>query len=202
MMKMQFYDTGNGSSFNDSKNKVFVSNFLTNRQINIKPIYHAPAPEYTPSDGDRITWGKPIWTLFHTLAEKIKSEYFSMVKGELLNMIFTICNNLPCPSCADHATQYMKGVNFNVINNKEQLKDMLFHFHNTVNARKGYKQFPREDLEVTYSSKNTIQVVNEFMVAFEKKNYNIRMTTDNFHRTRAIYRLKNWFSQNFQFFNV
>jgi hypothetical protein len=96
----------------------------------------------------------------------------------------------------------MKGVNFNVINNKEQLKDMLFHFHNTVNARKGYKQFPREDLELTYSSKNTIQVVNEFMVAFEKKNYNIRMTTDNFHRTRAIYRLKNWFSQNLQFFNL
>jgi hypothetical protein len=199
-MKMYFYETGAPQS-DDSKSKVFVSNFLSNRQLNVRPVVYAKTkPEYTPSDGDRITWGKPTWTLMHTLAEKIKPEYFSMVKGELFNTIFTICNNLPCPSCAEHATQYIKSVNFSIITNKEQLKDMLFHFHNSVNSRKGYPQFPREELEITYSMKNTIQVVNEFLAVFEKKTYNTRMTSDNFHRARATYRLKNWFLQNLQFF--
>ena len=202
-MKMQFYETGKLNS-DDNNTKTFASNFISNRQFNVRPIYYANSiskPEYTPSDGDRITWGKPTWTLLHILAEKIKPEYFSMIKADIFSNIFTICNNLPCPSCAEHATKYISALNFNIITNKEQLKDVLFRFHNEVNLRKGYRQFAKEDLNVTYSSKNTIAVINEFMIHFDKKNMSSKMTANNFHRSRAVYKLKNWFIQNLQFFN-
>ena len=201
-MKMQFHETGKPLSDNNSK--TFVSNFLSNRQINVRPVYYPQPqyskPEYTPSDGDRITWGKPTWTLLHVLAEKVRPEYFKIIKGDLFANIFTICNNLPCPSCAEHATKYMNSVNFSIISNKEQLKDLLFQFHNTVNSNKGYRQFPREELDSLYSSKNTISAINEFMFHFDKKVTSLKMTANNFHRSRAVYRLKNWFIQNLQFF--
>ena len=94
----------------------------------------------------------------------------------------------------------MNSVNFSIISNKEQLKDLLFQFHNTVNSNKGYRQFPREELDSLYSSKNTISAINEFMFHFDKKVTSLKMTANNFHRSRAVYRLKNWFIQNLQFF--
>ena len=41
----------------------------------------------------KLPWGEPIWFLFHTLAHKIKEKSFLIVKNELLNIIFLICNN-------------------------------------------------------------------------------------------------------------
>ena len=146
-------------------------------------------------------WGPPIWNLFHTIVEKIKEDKYSLIYIQVFSFISQICNNLPCPSCAEHATKYISALNFNIITNKEQLKDVLFRFHNEVNLRKGYRQFAKEDLNVTYSSKNTIAVINEFMIHFDKKNMSSKMTANNFHRSRAVYKLKNWFIQNLQFFN-
>ena len=58
--------------------------------------------------------GEAIWFLFHTLAEKIKEEHFQSNKYEMINMVKSICTNLPCPKCSDHATAYMKRLNIAV----------------------------------------------------------------------------------------
>ena len=45
-------------------------------------------------------WGPYIWYMLHGLAEKIKDKSFHDLKNELLEHIFNICVNLPCPSCS------------------------------------------------------------------------------------------------------
>ena len=48
-------------------------------------------------------WGPCIWKTLHVLTVKIKEEYFSTQRQKLIDIIFQICNNLPCPMCASHA---------------------------------------------------------------------------------------------------
>ena len=62
--------------------------------------------ENPPAEDGRSRWGPSIWYLFHTLSYKIKEEEFPSICAELLDIIKIICKNLPCPSCAQHATEY------------------------------------------------------------------------------------------------
>jgi hypothetical protein len=149
----------------------------------------------------KLPWGEPIWFLFHTLAHKIKEGSFNVIKDELLNIIFLICNNLPCPDCANHATRYLQGINFDAILTKEQLKEMLFNFHNSVNMRKGLPIFPREQLDEKYNTAITINIINNFYYNFDKSSHNQKMAANGFHRTRTIQRMKIWIAKNIYYFD-
>ncbi len=149
-----------------------------------------------------MKWGEPTWFLFHTLAQKVKESDFQLIRKDLINIIYTICTNLPCPDCAKHATEYMNNINFNAIQTKTQLKDMLFVFHNTVNSRKGFPIFPREELDIKYSRANTINIIKNFIVHFENKNKSIRMISDDIYRARISNNLKQWLNQNITHFDM
>jgi len=149
----------------------------------------------------RMRWGPPIWALFHTLAEKVKPEYFTAIRKDLLDTIYMICTNLPCPDCAAHATAYMDSLNFNAIQSKDDLKNMLFRFHNSVNARKGMPPFDYADLTPKYSLANTSVIIQQFMDAFAKKNYSVRMIANDFHKNRSVLKMKQWMANNLQYFN-
>ena len=71
-------------------------------------------------------WGPSTWTLFHTLAEKVKEEHFNEVMPDMLIMMKRICANLPCPDCSAHATQIMAKMTPAQFPNKESLKVFLF----------------------------------------------------------------------------
>lgn len=148
-----------------------------------------------------MKWGEPTWYLFHTLAEKVKEENFAQIRKELLDVIYTICVNLPCPTCAVHAAQYMNGINFNTIQTKQQLKDMLFAFHNKVNERKQYQLFDYIQLDEKYAAANTVAVIQNFMVHFQDKHSSIHMIANDMHRGRIAKILKQWFNGNIQYFN-
>ena len=94
------------------------------------------------------SWGTPTWYFFHTLAEKIKENEYGGIKGEVLSYIKNICSVLPCPDCRDHAVNFMKRINIGHVNTKEQLKQMLCGFHNSVNARTGSPQYSVDGLEL------------------------------------------------------
>jgi hypothetical protein len=172
--------------------------------VNTRPIYPAPSPPPPPTDPKlkKMKWGEPTWFLFHTLAHKIKDEYFLQVRTELLNNIYAICANLPCPTCAAHAMEYMKSINFNTIRTKHELKIMLFNFHNTVNLKKGFALFPYEQLDEKYANAVTYKIIYNFMAHHQDKHKSIHMIANDLYRTRQVVILKEWFNKNIQYFDV
>uniref|UniRef100_A0A6C0ASJ3 thiol oxidase n=1 Tax=viral metagenome TaxID=1070528 RepID=A0A6C0ASJ3_9ZZZZ len=155
-------------------------------------------PENQPK---KVVWGEPTWFLFHTLAEKVKEENFDQIKTDLLNHIKSICNVLPCPICAEHATKYMQQVQINSIRTKDDLKLLLFRFHNHVNAKKGYLQFPLDNLDDKYSKANTNNIINYFLTVFQKKSNNVTAIASDMYKTRILQLFKNWLSVNIQYFD-
>jgi len=172
----------------------------TNRQI-IQPQPPQIQPHENENKPKKMKWGEPTWYLFHTLAEKVRDEHFFQIREELLNTIYSICANLPCPDCAEHASAYLNGINFKTIQTKDQLKKLLFIFHNAVNSRKGYPLFPITELDTKYSQMNLIKVIYNFMPYFQDKSKSIRMIANDFHRSRVSDQLKKWFNANIMYFN-
>lgn len=160
-----------------------------------------PHPQNKP-EVKSMKWGESIWFLFHTLACKVKQEDFAQIRVELLNNIYAICSNLPCPACATHATEYMNKINYNKVQTKEDLKMLLFTFHNEVNKRKSFPIFSYSDLDEKYSKANTVNIIQNFMQHFQDKHKSIRMIANDFHRTRLVSVLKVWFNKNIQHFDT
>ena len=154
-----------------------------------------------PSPVKKMRWGEPTWFLFHTLAHKLKDEYFNQKKNDLLAVISTICSNLPCPDCATHASEYMKNINFNSIKTKQDLKLVFFQFHNVVSQRKGLPLFSIDDLDPKYSMANTSNIIQNFMYFFQDKHFSIRMIANDMYRAKIISKLKGWFNDNIQYFD-
>lgn len=146
--------------------------------------------EVKQGQSGKITWGAPTWYLFHTLAEKVKEDSFSLIRKELLDIIFTICTNLPCPDCANHATRFMQGVNYDTIVTKQDLKELLFRFHNSVNSKKGFPIFSRSELDDMYSKANTSNIILNFYKNF--KTTSMKVTTNSFYRTTSFNNVKSW----------
>lgn len=199
---MNFFNTT--GQINNNKNNMILSHqrysFFNNKNIisNSKPINITEKPVET----NKMKWGEPTWYLFHTLAQKVKTENFSQIRLELIRNIVSICNNLPCPTCAKHATEYMNNVNFSTIKTKQDLIDLLFNFHNVVNAKKNYPLFPYSEVEDKYSKAITANIIKHFMFFFQDKQYNVSMISNNLHRARIINTLKDWFNENIKYFDL
>jgi hypothetical protein len=148
-----------------------------------------------------MKWGEPIWYLFHTLAEKVRDDIFPEIRVELLNTIISICSNLPCPKCTSHATEYLKRVNFTSIQTKDDLKKLLFLFHNEVNKRKNLPLFQYNDLDDKYSKANTMKIITYFISEYSKTDFNVTMITENMQRGMILDKLKKWFTANISYFN-
>jgi hypothetical protein len=165
-------------------------------------IKQNPVVSPTISQQKKMKWGEPTWYLFHTLAEKVKEEYFHTIRYELLNTIVIICKNLPCPDCANHATEYMKKVDFNSIRTKQDLKLMLFQFHNVVNQKKQFPLFSINELDSKYSNANLVNIIQLFMFHFQDKHHSIRMIANDLYRSRIAEQLKIWFNNNICYFDL
>jgi len=150
----------------------------------------------------KMKWGEPTWYLFHTLAEKVREENFQQIKNGLLELITSICKNLPCPVCTEHATNYIQTTNIKRIQTKTQLKEFLFNFHNSVNKRKDFPIFLIEELQPKYSSANTIAIIYNFINAFQDKHYGPRMIANDMFRNRLVETIKKWITENIRYFDM
>jgi hypothetical protein len=151
----------------------------------------------------KVKWGPAVWFALHTLAEKVKDESFSKIREPLLKWIYAICTHLPCPDCSMHAKTYLDGFNFNTIQTKTDLKRMIFDFHNTVNARKGYPQFAYEELDAKYSAAITANILQNFIIFFEdRKHRSVKLIATDLHRALMSNEFKKWFNENVQYFSA
>ena len=171
----------------------FVMHRVGKMKKSVQTLPSPPSqPEIKAPSKKEMLWGEPTWFLFHTLAEKVKDEYSQEIKNELFSFIRRICNNLPCPDCAKHATQYMKTINFDVIRTKEQLKLMLFNFHNDVSKRKGNPVLEYVELDEKYNSAITINIARNFFHHFSRRSYNLRIDVSGNQRRTLMRDFKSW----------
>ena len=143
-------------------------------------------------------WGPPTWILFHTLIAKLTDDGFNTVGLQLFNYIKRICNNLPCPDCAQHATQFLSRVNMATIKTKDDLRNTMYIFHNMVNKRKNKPMYHVNDLE-KYKSNNSVEKYNNFIMHFKTKG-NMKLLADSFQRKLLVNDFKKWLMTNIRFF--
>jgi hypothetical protein len=165
---------------------------------NTQTLKETPANEPEPK---KMKWGEPTWAMFHIIAEKIKPELFIQYRSELLNIVNTVCNTLPCPICANHATQYMRNIREHHFPTKRDFQEFLWTFHNSVNERKGHPFFTIDQLHEKYSTMNTRIAINNFIIAYEQKHTGIRLVVEDFYRNKVFTLLRNWFIRNIHIFD-
>jgi hypothetical protein len=161
-----------------------------------RDITPQPVQQNQQDPSNKAKWGEPTWFLFHTLAHKMKDEYVPTILPELYKIMLLIFSNLPCPKCANHATEYMSKIDSTKIRTKEDLKLLLFRFHNEVNKRKGYPDFGIDLLNDKYNAANTKNIIYYFMNVFKQKDFNISMITSNMYREQALKTFQQWISKN------
>ena len=144
-------------------------------------------------------WGPLTWIFFHTMAEKIKDKYYDSTKMELLSIIKTICNNLPCPECTEHASIFMGRVQSKHIKTRHDLKVLLYSFHNEVNERTRHPRKKIEYLDV-YKRANLFKIITLLPTVYGRRQNN-KLFIDHMHRNKAIGGVVKWFSKNMYRFN-
>lgn len=183
-------------NFQDRHNRTSESFSSNNQRELANNVQISPLPKDDPPPSPKkMLWGEPTWFLLHTISCKVKEETFSSVRSELLNIIYSICCNLPCPDCASHAKEHLNGINFNTIQTKEQLKLMLFYFHNMVNRRKNYPEFLLEDLDEKYSKANFKNVIKNFIYYYTNTRGSIKMISDDFYRKKLVENMIDWLNK-------
>lgn len=146
-------------------------------------------------------WGNAVWLLFHTLAEKIKPEYTEELIV-IVSHITSICSNLPCPDCQQHASRVMAQVNKNAIAaSKETLIDFLWKFHNEVNKRTKAAFYSKESLD-KYKTANTINVVKYFIQIMSKTSNNEKTMLNGFHRNIYMKKFIEYINANINKYNI
>ena len=139
-------------------------------------------------------WGPPTWIFLHTLVAKIKDEQFPVIGQQVIANIIQICLFLPCPECSVHAKQFWANVVTKNINNKQDLINLLFVFHNAVNKRRNVRPFRYVDLQY-YNTLNLIDTFNNFARNYNT-NGNMKLLTESFHRNRLLQSLRGWLMGN------
>jgi hypothetical protein len=173
----------------------FRRNILNN---NTSQVVAKPSPPVNKPP--QMKWGPPTWLYLHTMAEKVKDTSFQQIRKDLFRIIYTICTNLPCPMCSNHAKEYLSKINVESIRTKNDLKQFLFVFHNSVNTRKGLKLFSYLDLDETYSKGDYIAITNNFMKFFQEKSRNIHLIADEMHKQRIVKLVQQWIIDNVEHF--
>lgn len=144
----------------------------------------------------KSVWGPAIWYLFHTLSFKLKPNHFNELKDQLIDHFVCICNNLPCPECAEHAKQELKHLDKSKITNKKELCMYFIYFHNKVNVRNKRKIFTFEEFMSKYNGAVTRNVIANFFIVLTKSDHNVKLMSNSFHRSSAILDLKKWLNAN------
>jgi hypothetical protein len=143
-------------------------------------------------------WGPATWTLFHVLAEKVNEHIYPRIAGQLFDVVKRICTALPCPECAQDATQFLAKIRVHDLKSKNDFKNLIYVFHNHVNVKKRKPLFKYVNLEV-YKRYNIVSVFNRFISFYHTKG-NMRLLAESFQRQLIVKNVREWFSRNICFF--
>ena len=143
-------------------------------------------------------WGPSIWRLFHTLAENINDNVYKYIYPQLFFQIQRICKFLPCPECSKDASIFLAKVKLSDLKTKTDFINILYLFHNYVNAKKKKPLFNYSNINI-YKNYRIIYVVNNFIAVYNTKG-NMKLIAESFQRQFIIKDFKNWIINNIKFF--
>ena len=129
------------------------------------------------------TWGPPIWLFFHTFTVNISDYGYSKLGMQFFSYVTRICRMLPCPECSEHATKHISGVRIASLKTKTDMANMLYAFHNMVNARKRLPLFIHANLS-WYENVSIVHAFNSFAYAFTIPTQ--RLMNENLHRKLLV----------------
>ena len=135
-------------------------------------------------------WGPPIWTLFHTLSEKINPHLYPLVINSMFGIIIKICKCLPCPECSKDASNFLAKTKSSDYKTKNEFKNMLYLFHNYVNKKKHKPLFNYGYIN-KYSNLNLEVVIKKFIENYNTKG-NMKLLSESFQRTLVIKDFIKW----------
>ncbi len=138
-------------------------------------------------------WGPAVWTLFHTLAEKVNEQAYPFVKVQLFAQIKRICGFLPCPECSTDATNFLAKININDLKTNVHFKNLFYLFHNYVNAKKRKPLFNYSSL-ASYNNYGIIPVINNFISKYNTKG-NMKLLAESFQRKLVVGEFSSWFKK-------
>jgi hypothetical protein len=137
-------------------------------------------------------WGPAVWSLFHTLAEKLNPNAYNQVIPSLFGIIVQICKVLPCPECSRDASNFLAKIKLSDYKTKEEFKNMLYLFHNFVNAKKRKPLYNYANMN-KYANMNLFFVVNDFIAKYNTKG-NMKLLAESFQRSFVIKNFIIWFN--------
>ena len=148
-------------------------------------------------------WCPPCWNLFHTLSYKIKNyNEFALIKNDFWNVLISICTNLPCPICKEHATKLILSANKKLIlQSNRNLQLFFIDFHNKVNINKRKPLFSIEQADNIYINLSTKNVILAFIESFNVKYRNMTLMNNTFNKNNMIKEFIQWISINQKYFN-
>lgn len=144
----------------------------------------------------KAEWGPIIWTLLHCIACKIKEEHFETEKLHLLKYISGICSNLPCPSCAMHASSIIQKYINTSVKTKSDLIKLILMLHNVVNRKLKKNIIYTMDGLSMYDNKVFRDVLIEYYIMMRTQKYSQKMMLNNFHRDTFLKKFYNYFTDN------
>lgn len=131
-------------------------------------------------------WGPMIWDFLHVFTLKIKEKEFIENKKVIIELLFGVCDNLPCPNCASHARGFLNKIRFSQIKQKEILIKAIWTMHNEVNKKNKTPFFEYDKLNEVYMHKNFEQVAIHYFKSLSKMNYGEKMMLYSFQRQRFV----------------
>jgi hypothetical protein len=148
-------------------------------------------------------WAPPTWIFFHTFAAKVNKQFFEANRNQCLSIIKMACSCLPCPECTRHASHFLATANETTIKTKEELIEMLFVFHNTVNRRLGKSQFTKSSLVMYDSYRIDIAFIN-FINGYSSKYGSIMsgMISTLGKRKSIAKGIQRWMQSNWDYFQT
>ena len=118
----------------------------------------------------------------------------------LIIYLFNSCNYFIVQEKEDKSSEIIAIVNTEKLF-KEDLKNVLLSFHNSVNTRTNKPEWNEIQLNDKYSLAKTSLVVQYFIQTWQKPNPNPRLMTHNFHKDRVIKEFMNWWKIHHSKFN-
>ena len=143
-------------------------------------------------------WGPAIWSLFHTLSEKINEHSYNAIYQQLFLQFQKICKYLPCPECSRDASIFLEKIKIRNLKTKHDFKNLFYLFHNYVNAKKRKTLFNYASINI-YKNYRIINVINSFFAHYNTKG-NMKLLTESFQRQFIIKDFKKWFTSNISAF--